>query len=515
MVARRGLGAALVALAVSPAVLARARPAAASTALDQMRDEEPRAADFRLDDRAVLEAFLDAALGDGDRRHLRFHPWIGPIRPVVLGDASAAQRLVLDGLLAWLHSASAQGSALAGAGPATLAVLFSDDPVEQLAGHHWFSAGAAFFATPNALREALGSARCSCVSLRGGAGTRGFILAHADVPIALVPCLSRMILALMGLRHPVAHALPSVLSRAHVAVEPTPLDRLLVAVATDPALSDGMAEAELRAVLPGVISRHRAWHGFDPLATSLSVSDAAGEGDLFSPSAARTLRAFSAVALPGREADGYLVRWRAGVEVAVHLRGRVPITVQAQLRWLLDWVAAATGLVLRAARHPREDGLVFLFAPTLERMWDEHGPTVASFFGNDRRRFEAAVTAPGVAPEGALTLLHHTVPGGALVRTLSMVATDGSPAATLRRLAREMLRALGLRGAGAAFGHSLLDAWSLAFQPTALDDRLLRVAYAETMQPGMPRRRAELEVARLLQTTSRPESRSEISLRSH
>ncbi len=499
---RRAFGAALLAMVAAPRAFAQRRLAdEVFLSLEEAEAPPTPRLRFRLSDEAVMDAFLQATLGEGDRAAAHFHPWMGPVRPLVLGSVNAGERLLLGGLLDWLRHATGVAVELPGAEQATLGVLFSDRPAEDLAGHFWDKAGAAFFPTPDALRAGLPDG-AGCFFVRGQGAGKGLLAVPGGVPLEALPCLSRMLLGLMGLRHPLPADLPSVLSSAAIAVEPTPLDRLLVALCVDPALRPGMAEADLRAVLPPLIARHRMWHGFDPLADQADLSADMGDGDVFAPSAERALRAFAAAAVPGDDARGGLVRWPAGAEVPVRLLGRITAPMQAQLMWMLDWVAAATGLKLRAARHPREDGLTLAFAPTLERLWDEHGPSVASFFANDRGRFDAAIAMPGVAAEGALTLMHHTVPTGTLVRTLSLVATDGSPAATLRRLSREMLRALGLRGAGFEIGHSLFDARILAFQPSALDERVLRLAYAEAMRPGMAPASAKDHAARLLRGPS-------------
>lgn len=500
-IGRRGVAGTLISLAVTVPALAQIGVPRSRLSLlaepQEPQESHVRAHRWRLDDEQVLDSFLQATLGEGERTAARFDPWLGPVRPIIFGEASAGHRLVLGGSLAWLGSATGLMLQEPGVEPATLGVLFSDRPALDLAGALWDSAGAAFFQAPAALRAAL-EQRGSCFFLRLPARATGLLAAPGGPPLAAVPCLSRALLGVMGLRHPLPAEMPSVLSVPAVAVEPTPLDRLLLALASDTALRPGMSEAELRTALPALIARHRSWHGFDALADGLGSSDVDGEGDPFAPSTERTLRAFASTALPAADAAGYLVRWPAGSDVAVHLRGRVPAEVRAQLGWVLDWASAATTLRFRAPRHPREDGLTFAFAPSLDMMWDEHGPAVAAFFANDRRRLDAAVAAPAIAAEGALTLLHHGVPGGSLLRTLSLVATDGPPAITLRRLCREMLRSLGLRGGMLGYGHGLLDGVTLAFQPSALDERLLRLLYAETLPPGTATIRAGNEALRLL-----------------
>lgn len=467
---------------------------------------DAQASPFRLSDAEVVDAFIQAALGQDattrtEGEAARFVPWRGPIRAVLFGQVGVEQQAWAERTLAWCRMATSLAVTPPGTGAASLAILFSDQPLADLTGPLWERAGAALFPSPEALRQVVAESG-PCFALgRPGDGI-GLIVAPPGLMDGGLVCLPRMLMAVLGLKELRATSLPSVLVAGGVAAEPTPLDRLLAALATDPALPPELDEATLREILPTLLPRHRPWAGFDPLAAEPPPSaPLPAAGSVFDPDAPRTLRAFAAMAVPPGATPAQVVRWPEHAEVPVRTLGRAPGAAFAALRWCMDWAVAATQLRLRFAETRREEGITVIFGETLDSIWDEQGANVAAYFGNDRSRFDAVIGSPAATADGAVTLLHFTEPGGVLVRTLSLVATGREAALLPPRIGREFLRALGLRGDGAGVGHSLLDRAMQALQPSALDDRLLRVMYGEEIMPGMTREAAQATAARLLGLT--------------
>lgn len=496
---RRAILAALAACALSaPAVRAAPRrwrdssdPLADTDEADGIHDHPAL-----RDTHSIVELFLDAALGP-DRSRAAFSPWRGAVLAAFAGPPSVGHRDVAEQRLWWLEAATGLPLSAASQGPATLAVLLSDTPVEDIAGRLWPALGAPLFDSPEAARAGLAMLG-SCFSVRALSGDRGLLAAPATTPVETVRCLSVGLLGLLGLSPGLPADAPSVLAVDTAFREPTALDRLFAAVATDSALTPNLDEAALRVAVPRLIERHRTWFGFDALSTGAGEPGSADPGPWFAPSARRTLALFETCALPSGAPPGVLLRWAHRAEVPVHVAGRLPAEGMQALRLAMRWIRETTGIRIRAARHAREDGMTLLFSNTLEAAWEEHGAVLEAFFGGRRESFDRLVGHPLTRADRSLSLMHFTVTGGVLLRTLSVIATEDGDALLARRIWRETMRALGLRGTAVRVGHSLLDATAIALQPSELDTRMLRLLYTPSLQPGLPYEMARLQAARLL-----------------
>lgn len=492
-VCRRSLGALIAALAMLPQPsVARRRQhwrIGEDGGLPFVDPYLPRvpAAAFRMTDEEIVEAFVDAALGmDRAGADRRFVPWRRPIRPLLLRPVATGTRQVIEDLMSWTAAAGSHSVAAPLGAPANLLLLVSDDPIDDLAGPYWLRVGRLFYADAATLRAELRET-AGCFALAQRQPGVALLAARTGPPVEVLRCLARSMLAVLGLRGGLPARMPSLLSEGGVLVEPTPLDRLLVALASDEDVAEAMSEEEMRERSRRRVRALRSWCGFDALAEGVGEAVETASANPFEPTAARVLQAFSEIAVPGLGEAPRLMRWSGESPIPVHVQGLVGEAERAAIDWICRWAAAATGLDLHIARNRNEEGITFMLGPTLEGLWDQEGPAVQAYMANSRSAFDQLIHSERIRIHGGVTLLHHTVPGGSILRALALIATDAPPGIVLRRIAREMLRALGVRGEAAGVGHSLFDVTAAAFQPTALDERLVRLMYRPALAPGMAR----------------------------
>jgi hypothetical protein len=221
------------------------------------------------------EVGLWSAVPDQSRR---IHRWQDPVRIALIGTLPPSAEEVVSVHAAFLsaatgHTVDATGAS--NAAGANLGVLCLDNPIKDITENYWDNISSMFGEDRRqARRFAEGVARSAPGSTELHIRLDRRVVAGCLVAVpaslgalefyaVLAPALMRA-MGLLGSLSSFAH---SVLLAGGMRLEPSPLDRLLLAVHYDQRLAPGMEERAVTAALEAIVADRRSWGGFDGLTT--------------------------------------------------------------------------------------------------------------------------------------------------------------------------------------------------------------------------------------------------------
>jgi len=252
------------------------------TAVSRLRrpttsDEE--IASYVLGDADIAALFQEIAISDlgGRLAAPQLMRWAAPVRIGLIGHVAPIMPGILAVYAAFLQAATGHQVSVAdlgSGGQANLGVLVSGNPMEDVLGPFWPNVASIF-------RQDRGAARDFAFRAARGAPTQqelhlqvdqgviisGLIAVSASMsPLAFYASFWSSLFGAMGLLGRLTSFAHSVMAADHRTIEPSPLDRILLALLYGPGFRPGMEGAEINAVLPTAVANARNWEDFDALA---------------------------------------------------------------------------------------------------------------------------------------------------------------------------------------------------------------------------------------------------------
>ncbi|WP_439597478.1 DUF2927 domain-containing protein [Falsiroseomonas sp.] len=240
---------------------------------------EDMIASHLLDDAALATLFQEAALSDLEGRAASpvLHRWVAPVRIGLITPAAPAAHSILAVHAAYLHGASGHSISTADpqlGGEVNLGVLISGNPRQDLLETFWPSVASVFagdrqVAADFARRAAQGAPARQEIHLRIDQGVimGGVVAVPASLSnIEFYTSFWATCLRALGLMGRFTSYAQSVLAADGLALEPTALDRVLLALLYSPDLRPGVTRAAMQTALPAAVAKARIWGDFDALA---------------------------------------------------------------------------------------------------------------------------------------------------------------------------------------------------------------------------------------------------------
>ena len=206
----------------------------------------------------------------------RIHRWQDPVRIALIGRLPPSAQEAVSVHSAFLSAATGHvvdavdASSVTGA---NLGILCLDDPIEDITQKYWDNISSMFghdrsrarrFAE-GVTRSAPGSAELH-IRLDRGVVAGCLVAVPANLrALEFYAVLAATLMRAMGLLGSLSSFTHSVLLPDGMGVEPSPLDRLLLAVHYSRRLAPEMEEGEVVAVLGAIVAEQRSWGGFDAL----------------------------------------------------------------------------------------------------------------------------------------------------------------------------------------------------------------------------------------------------------
>ena len=208
----------------------------------------------------------------------RIYRWQDSVRIALIGTLPPSAQEIVSVHAAFLSAVTGHAVDATGASSATgtnLGVLCLDDPIEDITKNYWDNISSMFghdrsqarrFAEGVA-RSAPGSAELH-VRLDGGVVAGCLVAVPAGLgALEFYAILAPALMRAMGLLGSLSSFTHSVLLSGGMSLEPSPLDRLLLAVHYNRRLAPGMEEGAAAAALEAIVAEQRSWEGFDGLTT--------------------------------------------------------------------------------------------------------------------------------------------------------------------------------------------------------------------------------------------------------